>query len=208
MWIHGAPPLVMHMDCDLSDYPHVVALFRSGRSWGAISKTNGAVLRFRDPIYRSLRELAMSYFHEYCNWDEAAGRCAVIPSRSICGVSIRISGSRGRDRAGKPTIGWRPLDTTRSFRRDRKSCCRAAIRWSSVRPCSLNIRRLGSSGGSRPCRGGVALPARSLGRLRSRPGLEKIEAPLLAVNSADYCAPVSDSPVRRTRRRGRPCQRP
>ena len=67
MWIHGAPPLVMHMDCDLSDYPHVVALFRSGRSWGAISKTNGAVLRFRDPIYRSLRELAMSYFHEYCN---------------------------------------------------------------------------------------------------------------------------------------------
>jgi hypothetical protein len=67
MWIHGAPPLVMHMDCDSSDYPHVVALFRSHGSWGAISKSNGAVLRFRDPIYRSLRELALSYFHEYCN---------------------------------------------------------------------------------------------------------------------------------------------
>ena len=67
MWIHGAPPLVMHMDCDTSDYPHVVALFRSRGSWGAVSKTNGAVLRFRDPIYRSLRELALSYFHEYCN---------------------------------------------------------------------------------------------------------------------------------------------
>jgi hypothetical protein len=67
MWVHRAPPLVMHMDCDASDYPHVIALFRSRGSWGAISKTNGVALRFRDPVYRSLRELAMSYFHEYCN---------------------------------------------------------------------------------------------------------------------------------------------
>jgi len=65
LWVHGAPPLVMHLDCSFSDYPHVVALFRRGIHWGAISKTNGAVLRYRDPIYRSLRELALSYFHEY-----------------------------------------------------------------------------------------------------------------------------------------------
>lgn len=65
LWVHGERPLVMHMDCAASDYPHVVALFRRGGAWGAVSKTNGAVLRFRDPVYRSLRELAMSYFHEY-----------------------------------------------------------------------------------------------------------------------------------------------
>lgn len=65
LWVHGDPPLVMHLDCTESDYPHVVALFRRGQHWGAISKTNGAVLRYRDPIYRSLRELALSYFHEY-----------------------------------------------------------------------------------------------------------------------------------------------
>jgi hypothetical protein len=65
LWIHGDPPLVMHMDCAASDWPHVVALFRRGSAWGALSKTNGAVLRFRDPVYRNLRELAMSYFHEY-----------------------------------------------------------------------------------------------------------------------------------------------
>ena len=65
LWVHGEPPLVMRLDCAPSDYPHVVALFRRGGSWGAISKTNGAVLRYRDPIYRSLRELAISYFHEY-----------------------------------------------------------------------------------------------------------------------------------------------
>jgi len=65
LWIHGKPPLVMFMDCDASDFPHVLALFRRGRHWGAISKHNGAQLRYRDPVYRSLRELAMSYFHEY-----------------------------------------------------------------------------------------------------------------------------------------------
>ena len=67
LWIHGDPPLVMHLDCDASDYPHVVALFRRGGRWGALSKTNGVALRFRDPVYRTLRELAMSYFHEYAN---------------------------------------------------------------------------------------------------------------------------------------------
>jgi hypothetical protein len=67
LWVHGDPPLVVHLDCDLSDYPHVIAVFRRGGCWGALSKTNGAPLRYRDPIYRSLRELALSYFHEYAN---------------------------------------------------------------------------------------------------------------------------------------------
>jgi len=42
-------------------------LFRRNGCWGAISKTNPPVLRWRDPVYRSLRELAMSYLHEYAN---------------------------------------------------------------------------------------------------------------------------------------------
>jgi hypothetical protein len=67
LWVHGEPPLVMHLDCHISDFPHVITLFRRGEAWGAISKTNGAPLRYRDPIYRSLRELALSYFHEYSN---------------------------------------------------------------------------------------------------------------------------------------------
>ncbi len=71
LWIHGEPPLVMHLDCDPADFPHVVALFRRGGHWGAVSKSNGAALRYRDPVYRTLRELALSYFHEYC---DARGR--------------------------------------------------------------------------------------------------------------------------------------
>ena len=49
LWIHGDPPLVMHLDCAPSDYPHVVTLFRRGQSWGAISKSRTAHLRYRDP---------------------------------------------------------------------------------------------------------------------------------------------------------------
>ncbi len=65
LWVHGEPPLVMYMHCDAVDWPHVITLFKRGRCWGAISKTNGVPLRYRDPVYRTLRELAMSYFHEY-----------------------------------------------------------------------------------------------------------------------------------------------
>jgi hypothetical protein len=49
-----------------SDHDHVVTLFKQRGLWGAISKTNHAILRWRDPIYRSPRELAMSFAHEYC----------------------------------------------------------------------------------------------------------------------------------------------
>jgi hypothetical protein len=65
LWVHGEPPLVMHLDCARHDNPHVLALYRRGRHWGAVSKSNGAWLRFREPVYRTLRELAMSYFHEF-----------------------------------------------------------------------------------------------------------------------------------------------
>ena len=66
LWVHGEPPLLMDLKAT-RDYDHIVTLFRRGGCWGAISKTNHPVLRWRDPVYRSLRELAMSYFHEYCN---------------------------------------------------------------------------------------------------------------------------------------------
>lgn len=62
---HGAKPLLMDFQTLGDDEDHVVALFRKDGRWGSISKTNHAVLRYRDPVYASPRELAMSYFHEY-----------------------------------------------------------------------------------------------------------------------------------------------
>ena len=66
LWVNGEPPLLLDMRA-VRDFDHVVALFRRHGRWGAISKTNGIGLRSRDPVYGSLRELAMSYFHEYTN---------------------------------------------------------------------------------------------------------------------------------------------
>lgn len=62
---HGWQPLLMDLQAGPYDEDHVVAPFKRGGYWGAISKSNHAVLRWRDPVYRSPRELAMSYFHEY-----------------------------------------------------------------------------------------------------------------------------------------------
>ena len=47
------------------DSDHTLCIFRINKFWGAISKTNHSVLRWRDPIYKNDRELAMSYYHEY-----------------------------------------------------------------------------------------------------------------------------------------------
>ena len=61
----GYPPLVLDLKSVPHDDDHVVAVFRYDGCWGAISKTNHGVPRYREPIYRTIRELAMSYFHEY-----------------------------------------------------------------------------------------------------------------------------------------------
>lgn len=66
LWMHGKPPLLLDLQAS-GDDDHVVVPFKEGGCWGAISKSNHIWLRWRDPIYRTLRELALSYFHEYVN---------------------------------------------------------------------------------------------------------------------------------------------
>jgi hypothetical protein len=61
----GHRPLVLDLKAIEEDDDHVVAVFQERGYWGAISKTNHGVLRYREPVYRSVRELAMSFFHEY-----------------------------------------------------------------------------------------------------------------------------------------------
>ncbi|HEY6753096.1 MAG TPA: hypothetical protein VI077_00060 [Pseudolabrys sp.] len=63
---HGRRPLLMDIRALPSDQDHIITLFQERGRWGAISKTNHAILRWRDPIYLSVRELAMTYAHEYC----------------------------------------------------------------------------------------------------------------------------------------------
>ncbi len=63
--LHGFTPSVLHLKATKHDYDHVIAPFKINGFWGALSKTNHVVLRYREPIYRNIRELVISYFHEY-----------------------------------------------------------------------------------------------------------------------------------------------
>ena len=62
----GHPPLLLDLEAERDD-DHVLAIFRERGHWGALAKSNYSGLRFREPVYRTLRELAMSYFEHYYN---------------------------------------------------------------------------------------------------------------------------------------------
>ncbi len=62
---HGYEPLILDMESTRKDFDHVIAIFKEFGKFGAISKTNHAVLRYREPVYNSVHELVMSFFHEY-----------------------------------------------------------------------------------------------------------------------------------------------
>jgi hypothetical protein len=62
----GFSPLIFDLEAE-QDTDHVVAIFKRRGHWGAVAKSNFAGCRYREPVYRSLRELAMSYFNTYFN---------------------------------------------------------------------------------------------------------------------------------------------
>jgi len=64
--LNGHPPLLMDLEA-IRDDDHVIALYRERGLWGSVAKSNFAGLRFRAPIYRTPRELALSYFENYYN---------------------------------------------------------------------------------------------------------------------------------------------
>ncbi|MSO20931.1 MAG: hypothetical protein EXQ56_10810 [Acidobacteria bacterium] len=63
---NGFPALLLDLEAEHDD-DHVLAVFRQNGLWGALAKSNYAGLRFREPVYRTLRELAMTYFEHYYN---------------------------------------------------------------------------------------------------------------------------------------------
>lgn len=67
--VQGHPPLIVDLTSSPEDLDHVIAVFRQHGHWGAISKTNHAVLRYREPVYKTIRELVLSFFHEYTTDD-------------------------------------------------------------------------------------------------------------------------------------------
>jgi hypothetical protein len=64
--VNGHAPLILDLEA-VRDDDHVIAVYRTGGCWGSVAKSNYAGLRLRSPVYRSLRELAISYFEHYYN---------------------------------------------------------------------------------------------------------------------------------------------
>ncbi len=62
----GHSPLIVDMKA-YNDDDHVIAVFKENNHWGAVAKSNFTTLRFREPVYRTIRELVMSYFDFYFN---------------------------------------------------------------------------------------------------------------------------------------------
>jgi len=81
---NGMKPLVLDLQA-YNDDDHVIAVFKIKGYWGAIAKSNFTTLRFREPVYRSLRELSMSYFDFYFN---------TIGDKSLRGYSLAHNLSR------------------------------------------------------------------------------------------------------------------
>jgi len=79
LWLQGEKPLLLDLKTINGD-DHVVALYQKNNYWGAISKTNHSSLRFRDPIYKTIREITVSYFHEYFS-DETGQKILISYSR-------------------------------------------------------------------------------------------------------------------------------
>src|SRR5436853_5348909 len=63
---NGLPPLLLDLEAE-HDTDHVLAVYRVNGHWGAVAKSNFAGCRYREPVHRSLRELAMTYFNLYFN---------------------------------------------------------------------------------------------------------------------------------------------
>jgi hypothetical protein len=64
--VQGYPPLIVDLE-GVWDTDHVLAVFRQDGGWGAIARSNFSGLRYREPIHRTIRELALTYVESYFN---------------------------------------------------------------------------------------------------------------------------------------------
>ena len=111
------------------DDDHVIAIYRDGGCWGSIAKSNYSGLRFREPVYRTLRELALSYFEDYFNLKGEKSLRGSIPGPSISGASIKLQWMTAEEDSvadsGLPLAGFHTLH-----------CSRPAGECTPIRVCS------------------------------------------------------------------------
>ena len=103
---HGHPPLLLDLRA-VHDDDHVLAVFRVDGAWGAVAKSNFVGLRYREPIHRTLRELALSYFEPYYSMKrrrtlrEYSSRPLDLRRFDRLRLGVRRGGRAGRGRAAR-----------------------------------------------------------------------------------------------------------
>ena len=71
LWRIGFKPLLIDIVPDPGkDDDHVLALYNIDGRWGAVAKSNYVNLGFREPVYKNLRELVMTYFEHYVSFQQ------------------------------------------------------------------------------------------------------------------------------------------
>ena len=81
----GHPPLILELIPNARDDDHILALFKRYDHWGAVAQSNFTGLRYREPVYRSLRELVMSYFEDFFN---SAGEKTLVGYRGPINLKV------------------------------------------------------------------------------------------------------------------------
>ncbi|MCX6748946.1 MAG: hypothetical protein NT076_05050 [Candidatus Pacearchaeota archaeon] len=77
--LNGWKSWLVDLKASRKDYDHVIAVFKQFGKYGAVSKSNHSVLRYREPVYSSVKELVMGYFNEYCNKGRKTLRSFSVP---------------------------------------------------------------------------------------------------------------------------------
>lgn len=81
----GHPPLILELIPNARDDDHILALYKQYNCWGSVAQSNFTGLRYREPVYRSLRELVMSYFEDFFN---SAGEKTLVGYRGPINLKI------------------------------------------------------------------------------------------------------------------------
>jgi hypothetical protein len=134
----GQPPLILELIPNKRDDDHLLAPFRAGGRWGAVSKSNFVLLRYREPVYRTLRELVLSYFEGYFN---------LARERTLRGFGAPLN-LAGFDRLGWPFADGAMLEIARALdgcRRTQLVTPAMARKLTAVDRCSFRAGTLGVS---------------------------------------------------------------
>lgn len=87
---HGYPPLLLDLESK-DNLDHVLFLFRRRGRWGTVARSRDFGLHGRKPLFRSLRDLVLSYVDPYVDFSGRVVGYGVLDLRTITRCDWRLS---------------------------------------------------------------------------------------------------------------------